>query len=271
MNNPTEEMNDIMEYANIGGQVGQAAQAAAAAQYYVEEQEKNLAETQLDVESIIEKIYHLLKQDVLKPNMEKDGKLDWFPIKDIKQRALTDWGVDRIMQVINFYINKDVLLSNFDEKQINRNMLRFCVELNDLVLLKYQLLFRQPSFDECKEILKGRLEDKKKLRRYAIEILGKEVTKEQEKEIEKQILNEIENRIEQEIAKIKEEQRKEKLREYGLLMAQLESIVYATYNRAWRGEERGSIRRHTNISEVLGNKPSVSNTSGGGVFKWIKR
>lgn len=266
-----EEINNIMETANISGQVGQAAQSSAAAQYYVEEQEKSLAETQLEVNSIIKIIYHLLKQDVLRPSRDKDGEMDWFPIKNSEERTLTDWGVDRIMQAVNFYINKNVLLSNFDVKQIDRTMLRFCVELNDLVLLKYQNLFREPTFEECKTILKERMEEKKNLRKYTLEILGKNITSEEEKEIEKGIMKEMENKIESEIQKIKEEQRKEKLREYGLLMAQLESIVFATYNRAWKGEERGSIRRHTNISEVLGSRPSVQAGGNGGMFKWIKR
>ncbi len=37
-------------------------------------------------------------------------------------------------------------------------MLRFVTEINDLVLLKYQTLFRQPTFEECKEIMLERIE-----------------------------------------------------------------------------------------------------------------
>lgn len=267
----TEEMNNLMEQANIQGQIGQGAQASAAAQYYVQEQEKNLAETQLEVESIATRIYHLLRQDVLKPNNDGDDRLVWTSIQDTKQRALTDWGVDRIMQVVHFYINKNILLSNFDVTQIDRIMLRFCTELNDLVLLKYQVLFRQSTFEECKDILKSRLDDKKKLKRYTREILGEVISKEKEIEIEEDIIREMEGKVELEIQRIREEQRKEKLREYGLLMAQMEAMVYATYNRAWKGEERGSIRRHTNISEVIGNHSPSRQDGGGGMFKWIKR
>jgi len=55
---------------------------------------------------------------------------------------------------------------------------------------------------------------------------------------------------------------------YQLLMAQLEQMVYATLNRAWKGEERGSIRRHTTISELIGNKPQQQGK--GGIFSWGK-
>src|SRR6056297_2395150 len=92
-------------------------------EYQMEEQEKNLADAQLDVEETLTKINHLLKQDVLKVNNQ--GILEWCEIEDTKKRVLTDEGVDKIMQVIQSYINKETLLSNFDEKMIARRMLEF--------------------------------------------------------------------------------------------------------------------------------------------------
>ena len=169
------------------------------------------------------------------------------------------------MQVIHFYVNKNTLLSNFNEDQIKILMLRFVNELNDLVLLKYQVLFYELSFEECKEIIKKRIEDRKKMRIFSAEILG---TKINEKDVGDKLLEEIEQNLEREMTKVKEEQRKEKLRDYGMLMAQLETMVYATLNRAWKGEERGSIRRHTTISELIGNKPNPQKN--GGIFNWGK-
>ena len=259
-----EEYNQIFEQSQIASAVGQQAQQQAASQYFLEDKERNLAETQIEVETVLEKIYHLLKQDIY---FIENGKEDWKELSDPKQRALTDWGVDRLMQTINFYINKNVLLSNFSEDQINRLMLRFCNELNDLVLLKYEKLFRQPSFEECKEILLARIDEQKKLKMFASEIVGIKLN---EAEVKKTLLEETEARIEYEMKKIKQEQIKEKLKEYGLLMAQMETMVYASYNRAWKGEERGSIRRHTNISEVIGGNRATPNKESGGMFKWIK-
>ena len=89
-------------------------------QYQMEEVEKNLAEAQLDCEETLTKIYHLLKQDVLKPN--EQGVLKWIGIKDKKKRVLTEEGVDKIMQIMQSYINKETLLSNFDSKMIDRRM-----------------------------------------------------------------------------------------------------------------------------------------------------
>ena len=48
-------------------------------------------------------------------------------------------------------------------------------------------------------------------------------------------------------------------------------MVFATLNRAWKGEERGSLRRHTNISEVIGQSPRQQMQETGGIFRWFKK
>jgi len=260
-----EEVEQYMQQAVVQGQTGQSAATAAAAQYYMEEKEKGLADAQLDVEVIKEDIYHLLRQDTKEP---QKGKFVWVDLKNQKQRTLSDWGVDRIMQIIHFYINKNTLLSNFNEEQINRLMLKFIKELNDLILLKYQVLFREPTFEECKEILLTKLDDRKKMKMFSLEVLGK---KGNEEGIKKELLEEMEQTIEKEMEKTKRETRKEKLRDYGLIIVQLEIIVFATLNRAWKGEERGSIRRHMNVSELIGAKPNSPQQDKGGLFSWGRK
>lgn len=260
-----EEYQQMLEQTALGGQVSQQAQAAAAAQYYVEEKEKSIAEAQLEVEVTLTKLYHLLKQDSYKL-VEEGGKMGWVPLADGKKRVLTDEGVERIMQTMNFYINKENLLSNFNEEQINRIMLTFRLALNANFFMKYNVIFRQPSFEECKEILKIRLQEQVDMKKYAIEVAGGIVDKATEEILAKGVLKELENKIDKEMRKIKEEKRKENLREWELVFEQLSQIVLATLNRAWKGEERGSLRRHTNISEVLGNSSPRSQEAGR--FKW---
>lgn len=197
-----EDYEEMGSHAQITSLANKAANEAA--QYYLEEKEKGIVDIQLEVDSIKEDIYHLLRQDRLVIDNDTK-KIEWKPINDI-DRTLTDYGVERLMQVIHFYINKNTLLTNFDEKQIRDIMRSFMHEINDLVLLKYEYLF------------------------------GKE-------------------------------DRKAKIREYGMLIAQLEVQVYATLNRAFRGEERGSIRRHTQISELIGGRSPMPQQKGG-LFSW---
>jgi len=221
-------------------------------QYQMEEVEKNLAEAQLDCEETLTKIYHLLKQDILKPN--EQGVLEWKPIADAKKRVLTEEGVDKIMQVIQSYINKETLLSNFDDKMIARRMLKFCLSLNALMFMKYEIYFRTPSLEECQSILQSRIDEKVKRKIMNLELMRREYNRE---ELMEEVLEEIEPQIEYELDKIKAEKIKLNLREFEMIFTQLEALVEATHNRAWKGEERGSLRRHFNISEVIGGKSSM--------------
>jgi len=258
-------------YEEVAEQVGlnQAAQQGTLVanqtrqlQYQMEEGEKNLAEAQLDCEETLTKIYHLLKQDNLKPNA--DGILEWKAIDDAKKRVLTEEGVDKIMQIIQSYINKETLLSNFDEKMIARRMLEFSLALSAVIFMKYDVYFRTPSLEECKDILQLRIDEKNKRKRINLELMNKEVD---EDKIKEETLKEIEPRIEYEIQKIKQEQTKLNLREFEMIFTQLKALVESTHNRAWKGEERGSLRRHFNISEVIGGRNPVPQTKGGW-FGW---
>jgi len=226
-------------------------------QYQMEEGEKNLADAQLDCEETLTKIYHLLKQDTLKPNDQ--GILEWVAIADSKKRVLTEEGVDKIMQIIQSYINKETLLSNFDDKMILRRMLKFCLSLNALMFMKYEIYFRTPTLEECQAILQSRIDEKIKRKRMNLELLNKPFN---EEEIKKEVLKEIEPQIEYEIQKIKQETTKLNLREFEMIFTQLEALVEATHNRAWKGEERGSLRRHFNISEVIGGRSQQQEKKG---------
>lgn len=274
---PTEEeYQEMYNQVGLQGQAGQAsqvAQASAMQQYAMEEKQKSLADAQLEVENTLEKLYHLLKQDVYRE--VEPGRFDWVAVKDDKKRVLTDEGTERIMQTMNFYINKENLLSNFSEEQINNIMLTFRLALNANFFMKYNTIFRQPSFEECKDILEKRITEQAQLRKYALDLVRGQFEDEEEyeetdeEEIKRELLSEMEYKIEKEITKIREEKRKENLREWELIFEQLSQMVLATLNRAWKGEERGSLRRHTNISEVLGRlQPNPHQEAGR--FKWLR-
>ena len=226
-------------------------------QYQMEEREQTLAEAQLDCNETLSKINHLLKQDILKIN--DSGVLDWEEITDSKKRVLTDEGVDKIMQIMQSYINKETLLSNFDDKTIARRMLEFSLSFNALMFMKYEIYFRTPSLDECKVIFKNRIDEKVKKKQMVVELQKEEFN---EAQVRKEIVDDFIERMEYEITKIKEEQTKLNLREFEMIFTQLKALVESTHNRAWKGEERGSLRRHFNISEVIGGKAAMPEKKG---------
>jgi len=266
-----EEMNEVFDEQQLAGAALQNAQAAGSAQsqqYYVQEQERGIAEAQLECETTLNKLYHQLCQDSLEPKDDDKSVMDWRKIKDIKKQRLTEDGVKRIIEVMSFYINKENLLSNFSEEQIREIMLTFRLAFSANILMRYKIYFRQPSRDECQQIFEARIGDKVKARLFSRKMAGLDTN---EAEVKQEFLLEFENRIEQEIEKIREEKKKEMLSEFELLFEQLSQLVFATLNRAWKGEERGSLRRHTNISEVIGGRPQANAQQGGGNFyRWGK-
>ena len=259
-----EEIERSMNEMNLAN--ASQENSSRAAQYFLQEQEKGMADTQLDVDKIKERIYHRLKQD--KYTEVEPGRFVWKPIMNIKDRIYSDGGVDKIMSILDFYVNKDILLSNFSEEQIKNIMLKYITELNDQILLKYQVIFREPTFEECREIILGQIEDKKKMRMFALELVGKVGD---EKEITKELIKDIEKNIEHKMEEVRIEKRKENLRDYGLLIRQLEVVVLATLNRAYRGEERGSLRRHMNVSEIYSPKNQMPSQKEGGFMGWGRR
>jgi len=231
-------------------------------QYQMEEGEKNLAEAQLDCNETLTEIRHNLKQDVMKVN--ESGVLDWEEIEDEKKRTLTNEGVDFIMSVMRQYINKETLLSNFDDKTIDVRMLQISTAFNNNIFMKFEIYFRTPTLDECYDLLRERKDNKIKQIILTNKLLEREYN---EDEIRKKVTEDMEPQIEKEILKIKEEQKQINLRSYEIIFTYCTHLIHATHNRAWKGEERGSLRRHFNISEVIGGKSPIPQTKGGW-FGW---
>lgn len=259
-----EAYNQNLENAQTAGLAGQAANQAMAAsqgQYVIEEKEKNLAEAQLECDKTLRDIYHRLRQDDL---VLDKGKMVWKSIPD-EQRILVDAGVNKIMKVMKSYINKETLLSNFDADQIKTRMLRFCTALNDNLYMRYEHYFRFPTIQECKTELETQIKKKIEMKVMSLEILGEEVD---EEEIKREVLEQYGSSMEDEIKTIMKIKRNENLREFELLFVELEALVEATHNRAFRGEERGSLRRHFNISEVIGSNPQAQQVQGGFLGKF---
>lgn len=260
-----EQYEKLVQSQVLQAQSSDASTKQMIQQMAYQEQDKGLAEAQLEVDSILENIENLLKGRRMEFN-QKDGR-HWAEATEESMKILSEWGVQRIMQTVRFHINRNTLMSNFDEKQIARQMLNFMQAMNSLVMLKYEVLFREPTFEECETIFNKNLGEKRKIKMFVKDKLGLDYT---EAEIDDELQREMEHRISNEIEKIKEEQISLRLKEYDLLLEEIECQVYATYNRAYGGEERGSLRRHTQFSDIRTSSPTPQQKQGGGIFSWLK-
>ena len=233
----------------MAGQVGQIDRMNTSAQHYLENQETGLASSQLECDKLLKKARHMLRQD--RKTFNQEGKLIWKKVKNQK-RVLTNYGVDNIMQDLEFYINKETLLSYYDEILIAKRLREFAKTLNDKIYLKYELFFRTPTVEEAIEIIKKRIKDKVHIREGINDILGISFNKE---EYNEKVIKDMEKAMEKEIEEVRKQYLKKNIAEWHSLFWKLVHLVETVHQRAYRGEERGSLRRHTSINEVIGKMP----------------
>ena len=219
---------------------------------YFEEKNQGVVSEQLDVDSILEMIHNLLKGYVLK---KTDKGMDWVEPKNNDMRILTDYGVNYVLGAVQWYVNKNTLLSNYDDTQINTKMEDFATTLADDIFMEYDKMFLYPTLEDCKDEIQRRIQERKEKRKFAYELLGKEVDEKKEKEIQFQILKEMEKRIERELTIIREQKIKNKLKRFESIIRFVQDTVHSAYQRAWKGQERTTLRQHIHVSENKGLVP----------------
>ena len=236
-------------------------------QQALQQQETSMVREQLDLTEELETIRHLLKGEVL--IQDEKGNINWTPPLDKDMVILSDYGIHLMMNTITFYINKNTLLSNYDEDTINQKMEDFASDLSSTIFMEYEKVFQQPSFEECRDKLNARLDRKAQLRKFALELTGQQAD---EKEIRTQMIDELEGRIEKEIDKIREQTMKNKLKRFLILIREVQDAVHSTYLRALAGAERRTLRQHIHISETKGgNQFNGNNRSNFNPMNWLRK
>ena len=100
------------------------------------ENQQNLVEFQLDLDSIIEKIDHMLRGDELV--FDDNGSLIWRKQTNVKLMLFNESGIQEILRILQIYLNRGTILSNYDEAVINTKMYDLGTELIDLIYTKYE-------------------------------------------------------------------------------------------------------------------------------------
>lgn len=97
----------------------------------------NLIKWQLELDSILERVEHILRGD--KPKMV-NGNMIFVPPENNEEKIFNDSGVAEIMRVLTMYLNRNTILSNYDEETILWKVLDFGYEISDLIFLKYEMM-----------------------------------------------------------------------------------------------------------------------------------
>ena len=258
-----QEQDESMRAMQTREQMSQMNMAQQA--MLMQEQEESMAKEQLDLSKELKRIRHLIRGEI--ETTDKKGNPIWILPEDRRLIVLSEYGVEVVINTLEFYLNKNTLLSNYDEETINHKLEDFAEALNDYLYMDYENVFEEPTFEDCKKVLNKRMDKKRELRKFALELLGKEAS---EEEVKKELIQEMEGTIEKEMQKIREGLRKDKLKRYELIIREIQDAVHSTYLRSWKGQERSTLRQHTHISETRGGMQMPVQQPGFNPFRWLK-
>lgn len=208
----------------------------------MEQQNKlNIVEFQLDLNKELDRIYHLLKGDIIE--IDADGNEKWKEPDDDRLKILSDYGVKQIMNIVYFYINKNTLLSNYDETTIYWKVRDFGIELSDLIFNRYEAFFSYPSVEE--------------LYKHSVDLIIKYPNEFKHLLNNEGIINA--DTLYQKCILWSKEELQSKLRHYPMIVLQLIDTIHSTYLRALNGEERESLRKQMSIIQSLSSGTQLDN------------
>ena len=124
-----------MEERMGGGQQRQDPRMYAQNSAFAPQFQDNLIKWQLELDNILERCEHILRGDKL---VFDNGNLTWQPNIMEKDNILNEYGVAEIMRILSMYLNRNTILSDYDDTEIREKVLDFGRELNDLFYMKYE-------------------------------------------------------------------------------------------------------------------------------------
>jgi len=95
----------------------------------------DIARYQLELNDILEQTEHILKGDIVK---WEDGMKIWDKNPNPKNNPLNQEGIRKIMLELQNYINRHIILGDYEENDINRIMRDYGKKLADFIFMKYE-------------------------------------------------------------------------------------------------------------------------------------
>jgi len=157
--NPQEEqeqMEQQMYLQNLQSQMDREQSNLIQREQRMNQEGLGMIKEQLDLTVELTLIEHLLRGEEKYYN-EATGEIDWKKPEDKDIRILSDLGIKFVINTLNFYLNKNTLLSNYDEKTINAKMEDFSNSLNDALFMSYEKYFLQPTREELYSKIKQKI------------------------------------------------------------------------------------------------------------------
>jgi hypothetical protein len=96
----------------------------------------NMIKWQLELNEILERIEHVLRGDQVK---YESGQTIWIKLPEShKDRLLNDLGVQEVLRILSMYLNRNTILGNYTDEEVNDKVFDFGDRLNTLFYTKYE-------------------------------------------------------------------------------------------------------------------------------------
>jgi len=96
-------------------------------------QEDNIVRWQLELNDILERAEHILRGDVPK---FQDGHIIWTTNPMPEKNPLNETGVNEIMKILALYVNRNKVLSDYSNPEINIKVFDFGRAVNNLIFMR---------------------------------------------------------------------------------------------------------------------------------------
>ena len=128
--NPQEEQAFMNLQAKLAQTETHAMKMNQAVTLFQDKEEDNLIKYQLDIERSLARIERLLRKQIQKRD-KKTGSVYYVDCPE--NEILNEYGVNEIMNLLSTYVNKEIMLSCYDDRQIDKIMEQFGEEVIDFV------------------------------------------------------------------------------------------------------------------------------------------
>ncbi len=95
----------------------------------------DIARYQLELNDLLEQTEHILKGDVV---IWADGTKIWSKNPHPEKNPMNNEGIRKVMLELQNYINRHIILGDYEENDINRIMKDYGKKLADLIFMKYE-------------------------------------------------------------------------------------------------------------------------------------
>jgi len=222
----------------------------------------SITQQQLSLTDEIRAIENLLRGRI--QTASEDGSLIWIEPLNADNKILTESGINLVLNTCGFYLNKNTLLSNYDENTILVKMEDFATSLADALFMRYEKYFIMPTPKEVQQAIIDKMNKKAEEEVFNQELRGKQVSKQ---EVVRQLMGNI--NLDNERMKMRQQMVNDKLKLFDLLMRQVQDVVHSTYLRALFGQERRTLREHIHVTESKSLDKPIQHS--GGIFGMFRK